>query len=188
MLTHLAPRRRRDLYNRGMPCLNERASETLGQRIARLRAARGWTQSDLASRLSMSRVAVSHFEMGLAVPSERTVILLAGLFKLEPHDLVEATSYPVAKVERLAMVACRYTEVELQLALLDRDLEWLERLSPGDTVEHLAAHTRVYWVAKLDQLSEDSTDRDERRLLQRARQQLSRRLAMQVAFASSLSG
>jgi len=97
--------------------------EQLGQRIARLRARRGWTQQELAERLAASRVAVSHFEMGLAVPSERTVVLLAGLFGMEPPDLVAETNYPAAKAERLPAVACRYTEVELQLMLLRRDLE-----------------------------------------------------------------
>src|SRR3954467_12812164 len=101
--------------------------ETLGQRIARLRAGRGWTQEQLAERLAASRVAVSHFEMGLALPSERTIVLLAGLFKLEPHELIAETSYPTAKAERLPPSACRYTEVEFQLALLERDMEWATR-------------------------------------------------------------
>jgi transcriptional regulator with XRE-family HTH domain len=102
--------------------------ETLGQRIARLRARHGWTQERLAEQLAASRVAVSHFEMGLALPSERTIVLLAGLFKLEPHELIAGTGYPTAKAERLPAVACRYTEVEFQLALMRRDLEWATRL------------------------------------------------------------
>ena len=52
-------------------------------------------------------------------PSERTVALLAGLFRLEPHDLVAGTSYPTAKSDRLPLVVTRWTEVEHQLALLD---------------------------------------------------------------------
>lgn len=107
----------------------------IGRRIASLRADLGWTQQDLAERLGVSRVAVSHLEAGMSTPSERTVTLLAGLFKLEPHELVSGTTYPVAKAERLPVVACRYTEVELQLRLLDNDIEhgvaldeWPERL------------------------------------------------------------
>ena len=46
-----------------------------------------------------------------------------GLFKLEPHELVEGTDYPTAKAERLPVVVCRYTEVELQLRLLELDEE-----------------------------------------------------------------
>jgi len=72
--------------------------ETLGQRIARLRARHSWTQERLAELLAAWRVAVSHFEMGLALPSERTIVLLAGLFKLEPHELIAGTGYLWAPV------------------------------------------------------------------------------------------
>ena len=115
--------------------MTEEISRSLGRRVATLRSALGWTQQELADRLAVSRVAVSHIEAGLRDPGERTVTLLAGLFKLEPWELVSGTSYPPAKVERLPVVACRYTEVELQLRLLEedrsagRDLgEWPDRL------------------------------------------------------------
>ena len=144
--------------------------ESLGQRIARLRARRSWTQQDLAERLAASRVAVSHFEMGLATPSERTVVLLAGLFGQEPHELVAGTGYPAAKAERLPLVACRYTEVELQLALLRRDLEWAERA--GDA--YLAASIAAEWRVRLAELRERSYDRGERELLEQARASLAR--------------
>ena len=142
--------------------------ESLGARIAHLRAARGWTQQDLAERLAASRVAVSHFEMGLALPSERTIVLLAGLFKLEPHDLVEGTNYPAAKAERLPARACRYTEVELQLALLERDLAWLARHTDG--AERRQIHAE--WRAKIEALISDAYDKDERKLLEAAREKL----------------
>ena len=57
--------------------------ETLGERIGRLRSQLGWTQQELADRLAISRVAVSHLEMGISVPSERTIVLLAGVFHVE---------------------------------------------------------------------------------------------------------
>src|SRR5688572_7161087 len=97
--------------------------ENLGRRIADLRAKLGWTQQELAERVGISRVAVSHLEAGMSDPGERTVTLLAGVFKVEPHELVTGTTYPPAKSERLPVVAARYTEVELQLALLDLDLQ-----------------------------------------------------------------
>ena len=101
--------------------------ENLGRRIAALRGALGMTQQDLADRLAVSRVAVSHIEAGMSIPGERTVVLLAGIFKLEPHELVDGTQYPMAKAERLPAVAARHTDVELQLALCERDLDWVER-------------------------------------------------------------
>lgn len=149
------------------------ATETLGQRIARLRAQRGWTQTELAERLAASRVAVSHFELGLALPSERTIVLLAGLFRLEPHELVAATSYPSAKAERLPSVACRYTEVDLQLAVLRRDLAWAARC--GD--EELPRIVRAEWRARLGELREASWDPGERRLLEGALAELSGEVA-----------
>src|SRR5687767_12855279 len=100
--------------------------ENLGRRVARLRAELGWTQQELAERLAVSRAAVSHLEAAMSTPSERTVALLAGVFKLEPRELVAGTSYPEAKAERLPTVAARYTEVELQLRLVENDLAWLE--------------------------------------------------------------
>ncbi len=100
---------------------------SLGRRIADLRVERGWTQQQLAERLGISRVAVSHLETDLNTPGERTVALLAGLFRTEPHELVAGTSYPAAKADRLPSVVARWTEGEHRLALVRRDLWWLER-------------------------------------------------------------
>src|SRR5262245_9044786 len=99
-----------------------RMHEALGDRIAKHRTELGWTQAELAERVGISRVALSHLEAGISTPGERTVVLLAGVFKLEPHELVAGTGYPVAKAERLPVVAARYTEVEHRLALLDAQL------------------------------------------------------------------
>jgi transcriptional regulator with XRE-family HTH domain len=143
--------------------------ESLGRRIAEHRAKLGWTQQELADRLAVSRVAVSHLEAGMSMPGERTVALLAGLFKVEPHELVAGTAYPGAKAERLPVVVARHTEVELQLALLDNDRQWLER---GDRRE--AVDVLVGWQARLRLLAESTYDRRERRLLDEAQARLTR--------------
>jgi transcriptional regulator with XRE-family HTH domain len=144
------------------------AHPSLGQRIARLRCRLGWTQQELADRLAISRVAVSHLELGISVPSERTVVLLAGVFRLEPHELVEGTAYPDAKAERLPPVAARYTEVELQIALLQRDLSWLARLGDTSADQGLAERVRAEWQHRLDALRSSVLDAGERRLLAEA--------------------
>ena len=142
-------------------------SENLGRRIADLRGKLGMTQQELADRLSVSRTAVSHLEAGMTVPGERTVVLLAGLFKIEPRELVAGTNYPLGKAERLPAVAARYTEVELLMMLLDNDLVWLERT--GD------AHRRRVldeWDARLSSIDDNSIDSRERDLLRDARKRL----------------
>ena len=130
---------------------------SFGRRVARLRADLGWTQQELADRLGASRVAVSHLESGLSTASERTVTLLAGLCKLEPHELVADTDYPVAKAERLPVVTCRYTEVELQLRLFEQSLE------SG------CSHD---WSDRLDELAQFALDKRERALIEEARLKL----------------
>jgi transcriptional regulator with XRE-family HTH domain len=133
---------------------------SLGRRIGARRNALGWTQQELAERLGASRAAVSHLEAGLTVPSERTVALLAGVFKCEPWELVAGTDYPDAKAERLPTVVCRYTEVELQLRLLEADE---------------AANRVDGWDARLSLLAKGAQDRREREAIREARARLRRR-------------
>jgi len=132
----------------------------LGSRIATHRKSLGWTQQELAERLGASRAAVSHLEAGHSLPSERTVALLAGIFKCEPHDLVAGTAYPPAKAERLPAVVCRYTEVELHLRLLDADE---------------AAGRLEGWEERLRLLAKSTYDRRERAALMAAGARLRRR-------------
>ena len=152
--------------------------ETIGKRIARLRQANRWTQEALSARLAISRVAVSHIEMDLTIPSERTIALLAGLFKLSPHELVAGTTYPLAKAERLPPVTCQYTPLEQELALLENDAGWLERLSasPIDTAEcrRLREELQRKWQARLEYWSEAQLDEREKEILARLRQDFSR--------------
>jgi transcriptional regulator with XRE-family HTH domain len=135
--------------------------ESLGRRIADLRAKLGWTQQELADRVGISRVAVSHLEAGMSDPGERTVALLASVFKVEPYDLVAGTSYPVARADRLPLVVARHTEVELQLELLANDLAWLERTGRDDSVLD-------GWQARLLALLDQSHDGREREALRAA--------------------
>jgi transcriptional regulator with XRE-family HTH domain len=138
--------------------------ENLGRRIAERRAKLGWTQQELAERVGISRVAVSHLEAGMSDPGERTVTLLAGVFKVEPHELVTGTTYPRAKADRLPLVAARHTEVELQLALLDNDLAWLERHDDRAVLDA--------WDVRLLALLDTVHDPGERHLVDEARRRV----------------
>ena len=139
---------------------------SLGRRIAKLRAELGWTQQELADRIAVSRVALSHLESDLSTAGERTVALLAGVFGVEPHELIEGTTYPVAKADRLPLVVARHTEVELQCRLLDRDLD--EHARTGD--RSLLAG----WADRLTALDRTTFDARQRELLARAGERLRR--------------
>ncbi len=153
--------------------------ESLGSRLGRLRSLHGWTQQALADRIAVSRVAISHFEMDLALPSERTIALLAGVFKVEPHALVEGTYYPAGKAERLPPVVARYTEVEKELCLLERDLQWLERLDEG----RLTYDTCHEWFDRIATLEAYAGDKHERLLLERARGRIQNALRRHLAHS-----
>ena len=142
----------------------------LGVRIAALRGALGWTQAELAERVAISRVAVSNLESGRSVPSERTVVLLAGVFGVEPHELVAGTSYPHQKSDRLPLVAARHTEVDLQLALLDRDLEWLARVESPELSRDVVGE----WRVRLESLAHQTLDLRSREQLAAAQRRVAR--------------
>jgi len=139
---------------------------SLGRRIAKLRAELGWTQQELADRAAVSRVALSHLESDLSTAGERTVALLAGVFGMEPHDLVAGTSYPMAKADRLPLVVARHTEVELQCRLLDRDLELHERTGDATLLHG--------WAERLTALERTTHDRRQRDLIGQAHERLRR--------------
>jgi hypothetical protein len=77
----------------------------------------------------------------------------------------------MAKSERLPLVAARYSELDLTLALLDNDLGWCERL--GDHTQHAA--TVATWRARLSALAATAIDPDERDRIDDARLRLTAR-------------
>ncbi len=127
----------------------------LGDRIATLRVERGWTQQELADRLAMSRTALSHLEAGMRVASERTVVILSGVFGIDPLTLVAGTSYPLAKAERLPVIVALHTEVDLALALCAAETDVAAR--SGNL--QLLAHCASVWLDRLQLLSKRWPDR-----------------------------
>jgi transcriptional regulator with XRE-family HTH domain len=129
--------------------MSETAEVTIGTRIATMRQQQGWTQQALAERIAVSRVAISHIEMDISTPGERTVALLASVFKVTPQALVAGTTYPQAKAERLPTMVAQYTPWEQELALLQNDLGWLERLRGHRRWRKWMEEVRAYWGPRL---------------------------------------
>lgn len=146
--------------------------ESIGKRIARLRQQHGWTQETLAGRIAISRVAVSHIEMDLSIPGERTIVLLAGLFKMPPHALVAGTTYPRAKADRLPPTICCHTNLELELALLQNDLTWLEQLVHTQEWPQLATAVWQKWLPRLHRWAQETAAAGEQESIAAARRAL----------------
>ena len=58
-----------------------------GFRVRKLRHARHWTQSDLASQIGYSEVMVSYIENGQRSPSFEQILKLAEVFGVVPGEL-----------------------------------------------------------------------------------------------------
>jgi transcriptional regulator with XRE-family HTH domain len=146
--------------------------DSIGKRIGQLRTQGSLTQQALASRLALSRVAISHFEMDLSLPSERTILLLAGIFKISPVELVEGTTYPLAKAERLPENIAWYTPLELDVSLFMNDLEWLNRLVGKQEADTFKQDIHMKWCARFIEWNEAWLDEKDKELLSGAWEEL----------------
>jgi hypothetical protein len=111
----------------------------------------------------MSRTAISHLEGGISEASERTVILLAGLFALEPHELVAGTLYPPTKAERLPSVTNRHTAVDMALARLDAQRELWPLMAERDVLAN-----RQHWICALRDVVVSVANREEQQRVEQA--------------------
>lgn len=88
----------------------------LGQRIGELRASFGWSQVDLAKRLSVAKQTVSNWENGNIQPSIEMLIRLAQIFHVTTDYLLGFEDIPRLDTRGLSPSAIAH------LALLIDDL------------------------------------------------------------------
>ena len=62
-------------------------AEALGNTLRAARAARGWTQADLAERIGVSRKTVNTVENGVFVPSTLIALKMARAFGMAVEEL-----------------------------------------------------------------------------------------------------
>lgn len=61
---------------------------TFGEKLQKLRKERGWTQEQLASQISISRQALSKWELGTAIPDTENVVQISKLFSVSTDYLL----------------------------------------------------------------------------------------------------
>ena len=62
---------------------------TLGEKLQRLRKARGMSQEELAAQMGVSRQAVSRWELNIALPDTENVVRLSELFGVTTDYLLK---------------------------------------------------------------------------------------------------
>jgi transcriptional regulator with XRE-family HTH domain len=72
-----------------------RQAANLGQRVAVIRKAWGWTQSDLADRLRVKKATVSAWERELATPNGISLIALAAVLNISPEALLGEVDFTI---------------------------------------------------------------------------------------------
>lgn len=85
------------------------------ERIKALREARGWTQAELARRLSITRNGVNSWEQGLSMPSPACLVDLAKLFSVSTDYLLG-----VERLEMVNVTGLNESDIALLAQLADR--------------------------------------------------------------------
>jgi len=80
----------------------EKTMHGFPERLKDLRNKMGYTQADLARKLSLSRASVNAWEMGLSAPSIPFVVELAGLFHVTTDYLLGLEERVVIRTDELS--------------------------------------------------------------------------------------
>ena len=74
----------------------------VADKIKALRGQNGYTQSELAKKLGITRSSVNAWEMGISVPSTQYVVELANIFKVSTDYLLGVKFTATVSVEGLS--------------------------------------------------------------------------------------
>ena len=85
------------------------------ERIKTLRETRGWTQAELARRMSITRNGVNSWEQGLSMPSPACLVDLAKLFSVSTDYLLG-----VERLETVNVTGLNEEDIALLAQLADR--------------------------------------------------------------------
>lgn len=88
------------------------------EKLQKLRKERGWSQEELASRIAVSRQAVSKWELGTAVPDTDNIVQLSKLFGVTTDYLIKDNLDCDEDIPAVARTAANVRKVEQSRQLL----------------------------------------------------------------------
>lgn len=88
------------------------------EKLQKLRKERGWSQEELASRIAVSRQAVSKWELGTAVPDTDNTVQLSELFGVTTDYLIKDRLGSDEDIPAVALTAERVRKTEQSRQLL----------------------------------------------------------------------
>ena len=81
--------------------------DNIGKFILELRNEKGWTQEELASKIPITRQAVSRWEQGKSIPDSSTLVILSEIFDVSINELLSGRRIPkkeiVKESEKIAL-------------------------------------------------------------------------------------
>lgn len=86
----------------------------LGKRIGELRASHGWSQVELAKRLSVAKQTVSNWENENILPSVEMLVRLAKIFHVTTDYLIGLENIPRLDVDGLSLEAVAHLSLLIE--------------------------------------------------------------------------
>ena len=105
---------------------------TIASQIKKYRNSRGWTQSQLADKLSVSKQTISNWETGIKVPRMGSLQKLANLFNVKIGEITNASIKNEVKETKTADLADEDTVFTYEgRQIPPEDLEYMKRILRG---------------------------------------------------------
>lgn len=80
----------------------------IGSQLVKLRKAKGWSQEQLASKLSVTRQAISNWERGVTQPDLEMLMKIAEVFNTDLNGLLEGVTKPSEEKVELNLKALKW--------------------------------------------------------------------------------
>lgn len=74
----------------------------IAEKIKQLREQSGFTQTELAKRLNITRSSVNAWEMGISVPSTQYVVELSDIFKVSTDYILRGDAHKTINIDQLS--------------------------------------------------------------------------------------